>query len=186
MVQPPAEPDVPTIYLSIPTAEPLRQNPNENHVKVGMCLVETLCRFGFVKIIGHGFPKRDVDEALAWTKKLFGLPLEEKMKAPHPLGPIPHRGYSSIGKEKVYPQADVGDHKNNSNGYMTTLYDRLLGVDKAILEAIAIGLSLDAGEHSDFVERVSGRHCQLCLLHYPEVTDQGEIAKRTSGKAACP
>ncbi|KAI1401789.1 Clavaminate synthase-like protein [Hypoxylon fuscum] len=211
MAQPFAERTVPTIDLSIFTAESLQQIPNEQRVKIGKCLVETLHRFGFIKITGHGVPKRDIDEALAWTKILFDLPLEEKMKAPHPPGPMPHRGYSSIGKEKVYSQSDVGNHKESGNvgqslrktsdfkesyeigseqdpvqqniwlpedvlpgfrGYMTGLYDRLVGVSKTILEAIAIGLSLDAEDHSEFIKLISDQHCQLRLLHYPEVTKE--------------
>ncbi|KAI1774101.1 Clavaminate synthase-like protein [Hypoxylon cercidicola] len=208
MAETTAERAVPTIDLSIFTTEPLQ---HEERVKVGQRLVETLHRFGFIKIVGHGFPKRDIDEALAWTKRLFDLPVDEKMKAPHPPGPMPHRGYSSIGKEKVYSQADVAEHKEDGDvgqslrkisdfkesyeigseqdpvqqniwlpedvlpgfrGYMTTLYDRLLGVSKTILEAIAIGLSLDAEEHAESVKLISDRHCQLRLLHYPEVTKE--------------
>ncbi|KAI1768393.1 Clavaminate synthase-like protein [Hypoxylon sp. FL1150] len=202
---------VPTIDLSIFVGESLQQVPNEERIKVGQRLVETLHRFGFIKITGHGFPKHDIDEALAWTKRLFDLSLEEKMKAPHPPGPMPHRGYSSIGKEKVYSQTDVGDHKENGNvgqslrkisdfkesyeigseqdpvqqniwlpedvlpgfrGYMTTLYDRLLDVSKTILGAIAIGLLLEAEEYTEFIKLISDQHCQLRLLHYPEVTKE--------------
>lgn len=106
---------VPTIDLSVFATESPQQIPHEERLKVGQSLVETLHRFGFIKIIGHGFPKRDITEALAWTKRLFDLPLEEKMKAPHPPGPMPHRGYSSIGKEKVYSQSDVENHKKSGN-----------------------------------------------------------------------
>ncbi|KAI1376972.1 Clavaminate synthase-like protein [Hypoxylon crocopeplum] len=202
---------VPTIDLSVFTAESGQVIPDEQRIKAGRLLVEALHRFGFVKITGHGVPKHDIDEALAWTKRLFDLPFEEKMKAPHPPGPMPHRGYSGIGKEKVYSQADVVDRNDDGNvgqslrkisdfkesyeigseqdpvqeniwlpedvlpkfrSYMTTLYDRLSGVSKSILEAISIGLSLRAEEHTELMKLISDRHCQLRLLHYPAITKE--------------
>ncbi|CAF9932147.1 hypothetical protein IMSHALPRED_008813 [Imshaugia aleurites] len=38
---------------------------------------------------------------------LYSLSHDEKMKAPHPDGPVPHRGYSHPGLEKVYSKAEV-------------------------------------------------------------------------------
>ena len=35
------------------------------------------------------------------TQQFFQLPLEEKMKSPHPPTPNPHRGYSAFGVEIV-------------------------------------------------------------------------------------
>ena len=35
------------------------------------------------------------------NRALFALPLAEKMKAPHPEGLVPHRGYSSVGREQA-------------------------------------------------------------------------------------
>ena len=34
------------------------------------------------------------------SKRLFDLSLEDKMKAPHPEGMTPHRGYSGLGREQ--------------------------------------------------------------------------------------
>ncbi|KAI0403679.1 Clavaminate synthase-like protein [Xylaria palmicola] len=73
-------------------------------------LVDALHSFGFVQITGHGVSQQEINEALGWAKTLFDLPYTEKMKALHPQGPIPHRGYSGIGKEKVYSQAEVEAH----------------------------------------------------------------------------
>jgi isopenicillin N synthase-like dioxygenase len=83
--------------------------------KTGRALVDALHDLGFVKLIGHGVSQRDMDEALHWTKSLFDLPYEDKMKAPHPAGPMPHRGYSGIGKEKVHTQADIKALGPNNN-----------------------------------------------------------------------
>lgn len=78
-------------------------------------LVDACHRLGFVKITGHGLTDSEVDEALRWTKRLFDLPVSEKMKAPHPPGNLPHRGYSGIGKEKVYHHDDLKDLAQDGN-----------------------------------------------------------------------
>jgi len=85
--------------------------------RVAACraLVEACHQLGFVKIKGHGFPKQELDEAMAWVKKLFDLPYEDKMKAPHPETNIPHRGYSGIGREKVYSQDDMEKVNKDEN-----------------------------------------------------------------------
>jgi isopenicillin N synthase-like dioxygenase len=105
---PPGPRTIPTVDLTPFTtnAEPPSLLDSQR-LKAGKALVETLHDFGFVKVTGHGFSKREIDEALDWTKKLFDLPEEDKMKAPHPAGGMPHRGYSSIGKEKIYSEADA-------------------------------------------------------------------------------
>ncbi|KAF2868456.1 putative leucoanthocyanidin dioxygenase [Massariosphaeria phaeospora] len=55
---------------------------------------------GCVGITGHGVSPELLAEAFKITKKLFDLPYGEKMKAPHPDGPTPHRGYSGTGRER--------------------------------------------------------------------------------------
>ena len=80
-------------------------------------LVEACHRFGFVAIEDHGVPEDLLDEAFAYTKKLFDLPHEDKMKAPHPAGGQPHRGYSPPGLEKVYSKDElVSDEVKESAG----------------------------------------------------------------------
>jgi isopenicillin N synthase-like dioxygenase len=81
----------------------------------GQALVQSLHRYGFVKVTGHGFVKEDIDEALAWIKKMFDLPVSDKMKAPHPPGRFPHRGYSGVGQEKVYSQDELATHDANGD-----------------------------------------------------------------------
>jgi isopenicillin N synthase-like dioxygenase len=45
------------------------------------------CRHvGFVYIVNHRVKHDLLDEAFAWSKKLFDLPVEKKMLAPHPPG----------------------------------------------------------------------------------------------------
>lgn len=60
------------------------------------------CRHvGFVYVVNHGVSNELLEEAFGWSKKLFDLPEEKKMLAPHPPGPTVHRGYSWPGLEKV-------------------------------------------------------------------------------------
>lgn len=63
-------------------------------------LVAKLSDNGCVGIIGHGVNQERLDGAFAMIRRLFDLPYEDKMKAPHPAGIIPHRGYSGPGREQ--------------------------------------------------------------------------------------
>jgi len=67
---------------------------------------------GCVGITGHGVPPELLAEAFSMTKKLFDLfdlPHTEKMKAPHPDAPVPHRSYSSIGRENAVQKTESED-----------------------------------------------------------------------------
>ncbi|KAI1462701.1 Clavaminate synthase-like protein [Annulohypoxylon moriforme] len=64
-------------------------------------LTDACRRVGFVYIVNHGVSNDLLEEAFGWSKKLFDLPQERKMLAPHPPGPNVHRGYSWPGLEKV-------------------------------------------------------------------------------------
>ncbi|XDG04426.1 hypothetical protein ABKA04_004041 [Annulohypoxylon sp. FPYF3050] len=64
-------------------------------------LTDACRRVGFVYVVNHGVPSDLLEEAFGWSKRLFDLPQEKKMLAPHPPGPNVHRGYSWPGLEKV-------------------------------------------------------------------------------------
>ncbi len=49
-------------------------------------LVDACRRVGFVYIINHGVHDDLLSQAFGWSKKLFDLPKEKKMLAPHPPG----------------------------------------------------------------------------------------------------
>jgi isopenicillin N synthase-like dioxygenase len=96
-------PEIATVDLSSFTTSPT----HADRIGTARELVRILHEAGFVKITGHGFSKHEIGEALSWARKLFALPYEEKMKAPHPISNAHHRGYSGIGQEKVYMQEDL-------------------------------------------------------------------------------
>ncbi|KAI0108144.1 Clavaminate synthase-like protein [Daldinia grandis] len=73
----------------------------EDKKRIGQELTDVCRRVGFVYIVNHGVPSDILEEAFSWSKKLFDLPQEKKMMAPHPPGPTIHRGYSWPGLEKV-------------------------------------------------------------------------------------
>ena len=64
-------------------------------------LTEACRNVGFVYIINHNVGSEKLAQAFDWSKKLFDLPMEQKMLAPHPSGFTVHRGYSQPGLEKV-------------------------------------------------------------------------------------
>lgn len=54
---------------------------------------------GVIGIRGHGISQERIGQAFDMARRLFDLPDDEKMKAPHPDGPVPHRGYLNVGRE---------------------------------------------------------------------------------------
>lgn len=49
-------------------------------------LAEACRRVGFVYVKNHGIADELLADAFGWARKLFDLPMEEKMLAPHPPG----------------------------------------------------------------------------------------------------
>ena len=69
-------------------------------------LRDACTRLGCVNLTSIGMPEKRLQEAFGWSKKLFDLSMEDKMKAPHPPTPMPHRGYSDSRLEKLYSKAE--------------------------------------------------------------------------------
>ena len=158
---------------------------NADRLLAGKAFVAALHRYGFAKVVGHGLPKDEVDEAFAWNKKLFDLSHAEKMKAPHPPGPFPHRGYSGkvpegarkesyeIGSEEDDQQQNIwlpDDTLPGFRAYALSLYERLAVVGSVLLHAMGVGLGLDDNEQDALEHLASKRHSQLRFMHYPAVS----------------
>jgi isopenicillin N synthase-like dioxygenase len=103
-----------TIDLS-PFTDKCGSYSDTDRLKAGQNFVAACHNYGFVKIVGHGLSKQETADAFGWAKKLFALPHEEKMKAPHPREATPHRGYSGLAQEKVYSRAEVKHHADTNN-----------------------------------------------------------------------
>ena len=72
----------------------------ERRQKTARELAECCRRNGWVGITGHGVSGDLVVRAFDMSRRLFDLSREDKMKAPHPEGMTPHRGYSGLGREQ--------------------------------------------------------------------------------------
>lgn len=68
---------------------------------------EKCSRYGCLAIEGHGLSSDLLKEGLQLAKRLFDLPMADKLKAPHPDSIVPHRGYSAPGREKTYSKSDL-------------------------------------------------------------------------------
>ena len=79
----------------------------EKRVEASQKLCDVCTVLGFVNVVGHGVSEALIEETFVWSKRLFNLTYEEKIKAPHPAAAIPHRGYSAPGIEKVYSKEDL-------------------------------------------------------------------------------
>lgn len=62
-------------------------------------LRRALERWGFFSLINYGVPPAEIHNLFNLSRHFFALPHEEKMSAPHPPVPNPHRGYSFVGQE---------------------------------------------------------------------------------------
>lgn len=92
-------------------------NDDEKSHKAARDLTAACHNLGFVYITGHGVSPELLDDAFRWSQKLFDLTHEDKMKAPHPPGSTPHRGYSHPGLEKVYSKQEaISDAVKESQG----------------------------------------------------------------------
>ncbi|MCJ1399540.1 hypothetical protein MMC11_002742 [Xylographa trunciseda] len=106
------EPTIPVVNLS-----PFFAGEAEQQPQAADKLAEACQNLGFVVIIGHGISSELLNEAFDWSRKLFELSHDDKMKAPHPASSVPHRGYSPPGLEKVYSKKLVdGDDVETSQG----------------------------------------------------------------------
>jgi len=72
-----------------------------NRLKAGRALAAACHSNGAVNITGHGLGKDEITEVLRWAKRIFNLPLEEKMQAAGPPGYLSHRGCSVLAEERT-------------------------------------------------------------------------------------
>lgn len=77
-----------TTSSSIPVVDlgPWRDGSAADRRRVAAELTDACRRVGFVYVAHHGVPADLLAEAFGWARRLFDLPLERKMLAPHPPG----------------------------------------------------------------------------------------------------
>ena len=86
-------------------------------------LVDACRKVGFVTITNHSVSSERLAQAFAMSKKLFDLPKETKMLAPHPPGFAVHRGYSWPGLEKVSNAMGDEDDKEGLKDELRSVSD---------------------------------------------------------------
>lgn len=91
-----------------------KENDLVQRMAMAKQLVSACRRVGLVYIVNHGVDADRVTQAFEWSKNLFDLKHEDKMKAPHPNGPAVHRGYSYPGLEKVSQVLADGELQNGN------------------------------------------------------------------------
>ncbi|KAH6838487.1 hypothetical protein B0I37DRAFT_239610 [Chaetomium sp. MPI-CAGE-AT-0009] len=105
---------IPTVDLTAFTSP--AAHSDAGRLAAGQAFVKVLHRYGFAKVTGHGFTTDEINQAFQWNQRLFDLPYVDKMKAPHPPGPFPHRGYSGIDH---YAPADATSTSTSPDGKPT-------------------------------------------------------------------
>jgi isopenicillin N synthase-like dioxygenase len=93
-------------FTSIPIIDVsgLRSADPAEHRRVADELGEAARNVGFLYVTGHGMPPALFDDMLAYTKRFFALPYEEKMRSYIGLSTC-HRGYVPVGEEG-YPSKE--------------------------------------------------------------------------------
>lgn len=86
---------IPTINI----APYLRDSTSDAGKKVVQDVRNACMTVGFFSLIGHGIPRDIQENVLKASKRLFDLPLEEKMALRHPV--LKNRGYEIIGAQAL-------------------------------------------------------------------------------------
>lgn len=74
--------------MTIPVVDFAKWHSGATEDRTGLArmLVDACRQVGFVYIANHGVPQDTLDEAFDWSRRLFDLPTDQKMLAPHPPG----------------------------------------------------------------------------------------------------
>jgi isopenicillin N synthase-like dioxygenase len=79
---------------------PARGGAPADRLAVARAIDAACSEVGFFTITGHGVPDRTVSDLRAAAHAFFGQPLEEKLKARHPVAGT-NRGYHPVGNEAL-------------------------------------------------------------------------------------
>ncbi|KAG1717640.1 flavonol synthase/flavanone 3-hydroxylase [Suillus lakei] len=98
---------MPGTVLLQPTAIPIvdfacfGDGTSPEAIEIGRQLVKACREVGFAYFRNTGIPQAEVDGMFEWSRRLFSLPIETRLLAPHPKEGWKHRGYSGVGREQV-------------------------------------------------------------------------------------
>ncbi|KAJ5816717.1 Oxoglutarate/iron-dependent dioxygenase, partial [Penicillium robsamsonii] len=169
-------------------------------------LVAGLSKSGWVRLVNHGVPPESIDRAFEMSRKFFDLPLEQKLKSPHPPTAHPHRGFSPVGLENISTVSnycspatqpllrdmkesyDIGSEQDPlysniwpppgvHDGFQTTMNSFFDVCYEAELIMLD-AISIGLGLNIDCLRKLHTNTNELRLTHYPEV-DLGDFANAT-------
>lgn len=134
---------------SIPTVDIspfVKGKTQQDRQLVAERLAEALHIHGAVGVTGWDqlLPEAKLREAFQMARRMFDLPMEEKMKAPHPDGFVPHRGYSAPGREKAYNKDELATDSQDVKESLRKITDY-----KVRPHLSGLGLTTDAGALRD-------------------------------------
>lgn len=184
-----ADDDIPVIDLK--SNNTCRTNDD---IEIGNQLIQAFRTIGFATLINHGIEESIIQDAYRASLEFFtNLTLEQKLRSKY-VSHESNRGYIPMGSEQ-FPDSstmaerketfDIGSEIYDTEKYQTPwptndiLSDNIFrnklmqyfhAFDQLylrVMKLIAIGLQLP-DEHF-FVNRCNEQHCNLRLLHYPEI-----------------
>jgi isopenicillin N synthase-like dioxygenase len=179
------------IVTAIPVVDLAPRGENEagnDAIIIARELVAAFRQIGFATLVNHGVAAETVQKGFAASKHFFALPLDTKMQYKYQ-SPTSNRGYIAMGSEK-FESVTMPDRKETYDigregevGFQTPwpmelqpagFKDDLLryfadfnALNLRLMKLLAIGLGLD--DDNFFVDRCNEQHCNLRLLHYPEL-----------------
>ncbi|OAX35366.1 flavonol synthase/flavanone 3-hydroxylase [Rhizopogon vinicolor AM-OR11-026] len=92
---------MPDIVIPVVDFAHFEDGSSPDAIEIGKQLVQACQEVGFAYFRNTGIPQAQVESMFEWSRKLFSLPIETKMLAPHPKEGWKHRGYSGVGREQV-------------------------------------------------------------------------------------
>ncbi|KAL9105846.1 MAG: hypothetical protein Q9227_009054 [Pyrenula ochraceoflavens] len=95
----------------------------EQRQAAAKALTDAVRVHGCAAITGHGIHEDALQDAFAMMRRLFDLPVPEKMKAPHPDSAIPHRGYLAKTVEKSGKLGIVHSKSESEKAFLDNALD---------------------------------------------------------------
>jgi isopenicillin N synthase-like dioxygenase len=165
-------------------------------------LCDSLKRFGFVRLVGHGVGDRELARTDALFRSFFGQGEALKLACAGVAGG--QRGYTPFGREHArdhavadlkaffhvgqtrlggrrssdaYPDNVYPTHPANFGEICAALYGSLERASRLVLEAIEVGLNLEGGRLADMID---DGNSILRALHYPAIRDRSPRAFRAA------
>lgn len=111
---------------SIPTADIspfIGRSDVEGRLAAAKALAASVRVHGCAAITGHGLREDVLQDAFATMRRLFDMPVSEKMKAPHPDSPTPHRGYLAKTVEKSGKLGAVHSKSESEKAFLEKALD---------------------------------------------------------------